>query len=104
MRRPPWTRPEPAHFPPPHPTTHSGTAPRPPLLPSTDTQPAAVQALYLAGNEIATHTMTHPSYPSAEEVVGARTWLANATGIPEEKINGFRWGGGVGSASRAGRG
>ncbi|KAI7842215.1 hypothetical protein COHA_004128 [Chlorella ohadii] len=56
----------------------------------TDTIPAAVQALYMAGNEIATHTMTHVGNPSREEIVGARTWLANATGIPESKIVGFR--------------
>ncbi len=38
----------------------------------------------------ATHTMTHVGNPSREEIVGARTWLANATGIPESKIVGFR--------------
>ena len=38
----------------------------------------------------ATHTMTHVGNPSKEEIVGARTWLANATGIPESKIVGFR--------------
>ncbi|KAL4444941.1 hypothetical protein ABPG77_003991 [Micractinium sp. CCAP 211/92] len=52
--------------------------------------PAAVQALYLQGNEIATHTVTHPSYPSAEEIVGCRDWLVNNTGIPAEKMLGFR--------------
>ncbi|PSC71048.1 chitin deacetylase-like isoform e [Micractinium conductrix] len=57
---------------------------------SEGSQPAAVQALYLGGSEIATHTMTHPSLPSAEEIIGARTALANMSGIPEEKINGFR--------------
>jgi hypothetical protein len=56
-----------------------------------DTIPAAVQALYLKGNEIATHTITHVGYPSADEIVGCRKWLVNATGIPESKIVGFRW-------------
>lgn len=55
-----------------------------------DTIPAAVQALYFSNNEIATHTRTHPRYPSAEEIVGARDWLANQTGIPRSKINGYR--------------
>lgn len=55
-----------------------------------DSIPAAVQALYLQGNEIATHTVTHPSYPSAEEIVGCRDWLVNNTGIPAEKMLGFR--------------
>jgi hypothetical protein len=58
---------------------------------STDTIAAAVQSLYLSGSEIATHTVTHPGYPSAEEIVGCRDWLVNATGIPAEKITGFRW-------------
>lgn len=58
--------------------------------PATDTVPAAVQALYLAGNEIATHTLTHVAYPSAQEIVGCRDWLTNKTGIPKHKINGFR--------------
>ena len=38
----------------------------------------------------ATHTVSHVGNPTAEENVGARTWLANATGIPESKISGFR--------------
>ena len=58
---------------------------------SADTIPAAVQALYLQGNEIATHTVTHPSYPSPQEIVGCRDWLVNNTGIPAEKLVGFRW-------------
>jgi hypothetical protein len=63
----------------------------PPLLPpAADTIPAAVQALYMSGSEIATHTVTHPGYPSAEEIVGCRDWLVNATGIPAKKITGFR--------------
>lgn len=55
-----------------------------------DTVAAAVQALYLAGNEIASHTINHIGNPPADEIVGARTWLAESTGIPAEKINGFR--------------
>ncbi|KAL4449367.1 hypothetical protein ABPG77_007011 [Micractinium sp. CCAP 211/92] len=55
-----------------------------------DTVPAAVQALYLQGNEIATHTMTHVGYPSAAEIIGCREWLVKETGIPRSKINGFR--------------
>lgn len=58
---------------------------------SADTVPAAVQALYLQGNEIATHTMTHVGYPSAAEIIGCREWLVKETGIPRSKINGFRW-------------
>ncbi|KAL4448153.1 hypothetical protein ABPG75_005372 [Micractinium tetrahymenae] len=57
---------------------------------STDTVPAAVQALYLQGNEIATHTMTHVGFPSAAEILGCRDWLVQQTGIPKDKINGFR--------------
>lgn len=34
--------------------------------------------------------MTHVGNPSKEEIVGARTWLVNATGIPQDKIVGFR--------------
>ncbi len=50
-----------------------------------------MQALYLQGNEIATHTMTHVGYPSAAEIIGCREWLVKQTGIPRSKINGFRW-------------
>lgn len=66
-----------------------------------DTVPAAVQALYLSGHEIATHTLTHPSYPSAAEIVGAREWLVKQTGIPRQRINGYRCGsaGGQGGVS-----
>lgn len=55
-----------------------------------DTVPAAVQALYLQGHEIATHTMTHVGYPSPMEIIGCREWLVRETGIPRGKINGFR--------------
>ena len=57
-----------------------------------DTVPAAVQALYLQGNEIATHTMTHVGYPSPAEIIGCREWLVRETGIPRSKLNGFRLG------------
>lgn len=60
------------------------------FISALNTIPAAVQALYLSGNEIATHTMTHVGYPPADEIVGCRDWLVNATGIPETKITGFR--------------
>lgn len=49
-----------------------------------------MQALYLQGSEVATHTMSHVGNPPAAEIVGARAWLANATGIPESRIVGFR--------------
>ena len=55
-----------------------------------DTVPAAVQALYLSGHEMATHTMTHPSYPSTAEIVGCRDWLVKTIGIPRSKVTGFR--------------
>lgn len=38
-----------------------------------------------------TPAATSCSLPSAEEIIGARTALANMSGIPEEKINGFRY-------------
>lgn len=57
-----------------------------------DTVPAAVQSLYLAGNEVATHTTNHVGNPGAQEIVGCRDWLANKTGIPRAKLSGFRCG------------
>lgn len=56
----------------------------------TNTIVAAVQALYIQGNEIATHTYHHIGNPDAEEILSCRDWLVNATGIPQNKINGFR--------------
>lgn len=49
-----------------------------------------VQQLYLEGHEIASHTYNHVGYPSANEILSAREWLSNQTGIPTSKINGFR--------------
>lgn len=34
--------------------------------------------------------MTHVGNPPEAEIVGARDWLVKETGIPKEKINGFR--------------
>ena len=57
---------------------------------TADTKPELVQALYMGGHEIATHTMTHPVNPSAGEIIGARRWLADQTGIPASRIVGYR--------------
>ena len=51
----------------------------------------AVQAWYLAGNEIATHTYTHPGFPNETEIVTCRDWLVETVGVPLETVTGFRY-------------
>lgn len=52
--------------------------------------PALVRQLFLGGHEIASHTLTHPRWPSAAEIVGARAWLNETAGVPLEAVRGFR--------------
>jgi peptidoglycan/xylan/chitin deacetylase (PgdA/CDA1 family) len=50
----------------------------------------SVQRLYNQGNEIATHTMTHPIRPSASEIIGAYRAINAFSGVPTKDILGFR--------------
>ncbi|KIY51975.1 hypothetical protein FISHEDRAFT_63969 [Fistulina hepatica ATCC 64428] len=45
---------------------------------------------YVAGNEIADHTMTHVASPDAEQINGNLIALNTLAGIPYSAINGFR--------------
>ncbi|GAB4813456.1 hypothetical protein N2152v2_000502 [Parachlorella kessleri] len=49
-----------------------------------------VQKMYERGDEIASHTITHPANPNATEIVGQRLWLNQTCGIPLEDVVGFR--------------
>ncbi|KAF9983103.1 hypothetical protein BGZ75_005427 [Mortierella antarctica] len=49
-----------------------------------------IQQWYAAGNEVADHTMTHPSNPPAAEIIGNRKAINAFSGIPNAKLNGFR--------------
>lgn len=44
--------------------------------------PALVQQLFRGGHEIATHSATHPYRPGAEEILGGRAWLNEASRPP----------------------
>ncbi|KAG2175687.1 hypothetical protein INT43_001334 [Umbelopsis isabellina] len=51
---------------------------------------ASVQQWYAAGNEVADHTFSHVSSPSAQEIESCRKALNAYSGIPYGKITGFR--------------
>ncbi|KAG0200333.1 hypothetical protein BGX28_006565 [Mortierella sp. GBA30] len=49
-----------------------------------------VQQWYAAGNEVADHTMTHVGPPPPEEIIGNRKAINAFSGIPFNKLVGFR--------------
>ncbi|KAF9567880.1 hypothetical protein EC968_003150 [Mortierella alpina] len=49
-----------------------------------------IQQWYAAGNEVADHTMTHVGSPPLEEIAGNRKAINAFSGIPFNKIAGFR--------------
>ena len=49
-----------------------------------------VQSLYNSGHEIGTHTMTHVNIASLSEIAGAPAALNAFSGIPRDKLSGFR--------------
>eukprot|EP00887_Chlorella_sp_A99_P000938 scaffold5.g938.t1 len=56
----------------------------------TYTDPDLVRSLYMAGHEIATHTVDHVGQPNATEILGAKLWLNQTANVPLEKLRGFR--------------